>query len=297
MLFRGLRKGKKLTAPRLGYENDYGKRCVSLCFGYHDDDYKVIKVRAFPDFYEIYIYSLNTDSWKFIKVEPNTEGTSTESFNIWPYPKARLVNGVAYFIQGNEMILFDLGREKFQKKQLPEDMSSAAHVIMEEYEESIALIGSTSHSVRTVYNGVAIGCGVAMWVLRQSDKSYIWEKKFDVKREENDEMITYLPPVVYPSVQAMGGFVKKNEIVMRRWNTFKLGNFIDRDYFLYNIETGIEKQFQGPHERARGGFLQRINILTESLVLLTETTMPPFRSLEAPVALMGCNNNVRMHIS
>ncbi|WOG90653.1 hypothetical protein DCAR_0309897 [Daucus carota subsp. sativus] len=248
MLSRGLRKGKKLIPPRRAGADNF-TLFVSLCFGFHDDDYKVLRVLAFQNRYEIYVYSLNTDSWKFVKAEVNIEdGGSLEKFNVLPYPKARLVKGVAYFIQGNRIISYDLDDEKIRKIQLPGDMSSATHVIMEEYGESIALIGSNAQFYNT-YNVWAIGYGVVMWVLKQSDNSNIWEKKFDIRGGG----INKHRWILYPVVQAMGGFVNNNELVMRKWKIYG-DKYLHREYFLFNVETGFQKQISRPREQARGEF-------------------------------------------
>ena len=144
--------------------------------------------------------------------------------------------------------------------QLPTDIGFVPNVIMEEYGESIALIGSSSQNIN---NGMATTYGVAMWVLKQSDNSYLWEKKFDMKVEGNVEARR----IFNPAVKAIGGFFNNNELVMRKW---KIDCYQKRhhEYFLFNIETGLQKQFPGPRGQA-AGFIRRINILTESLVLLT----------------------------
>ncbi|XP_063947015.1 F-box/kelch-repeat protein At3g23880-like [Daucus carota subsp. sativus] len=173
-----IRKGKKLVPPRRAANY----LCpVSLCFGFHDDDYKLVRVQSFWNLCEICIYSLNTDSWKSVKIEVNIEDEGNfRCIGILPYPKARLVNGVAYFIQhdiqGDRIISYDLDNEKTRKMQLPTDIGSVAHVIMEEYGESIALIGSTSQNINNgvdIGYDVAIDYGVAMWVLKQSDNSNV----------------------------------------------------------------------------------------------------------------------------
>lgn len=147
---------------------------------------------------------------------------------------------------------------------------------MEEYEESMALIGSTSRNRNT-------GNGVVMWVLRRSKNSYTWDEKFNLEAGRNIELLPQPDPVFYqlanyPAVQAMGGFLDDNDLVMRRW-TSHYYRYISCEYFLYNVENGFEQQFQTPEKRSGGvAFLQRIYMLTESLVLLTETTMPPIPS-------------------
>ncbi|KAK1391409.1 hypothetical protein POM88_010465 [Heracleum sosnowskyi] len=170
---------------------------------------------------------------------------------------------------------------------------------MEENGESIALIGSAASHDRST------GTGVVMWVLRQSENSYTWEKKFTLEAGRNYEVLPQPVPGLrgfygqscYPAVQAMGGFINKNELVMRRWTrTSDCQGYIHREYLLYNAENGFQQQIQAPEEETGEAFLQRINILTESLVLLTETTMPPIPSLE--VARSACfYNKTRPKIS
>ncbi|KAK1391411.1 hypothetical protein POM88_010467 [Heracleum sosnowskyi] len=127
-----------------------------------------------------------------------------------------------------------------------------------------------------------------MWVLRQSENSYTWEEKFTLEAGRDNELLPQPDPILnlqprYPVVQAMGCFINKNELVMRRWtrtshcneHIHRESGHIHREYFLYNAENGFQQQIQAPEERTGEAFLQRINILTESLVLLTETSMPP----------------------
>lgn len=63
-----IRKVKKLPYG-IGFSTHYCLPSYTLCFGYHDDDHKVIKVVQSENIYHIGVYSLNTDSWKFSEFE------------------------------------------------------------------------------------------------------------------------------------------------------------------------------------------------------------------------------------
>lgn len=121
------------------------------------------------------------------------------------------------------------------------------------------------------------------------------KKKFTLEARRNNELLPETFPEIcgppnYPAVQAMGGFINNNELVMRRWtNQYK--GYILREYFLYNAENGYQEQIQTPEERTGKAFLQRINILTESLVLLSETSMPPIPSLKEGRSACYYNKN------
>lgn len=63
-----LKKGKKL--PPLGFELQVERRgAPCLCFGRHDDDYKVIFINPLQNVYHVFIYSLSTNSWEFLKYD------------------------------------------------------------------------------------------------------------------------------------------------------------------------------------------------------------------------------------
>lgn len=138
-----------------------------------------------------------------------------------------------------------------------------------------------------------------MWVLRRSENSYTWEEKFNLEAGRNNEVLLQPDPVFYqlanyPAVQAIGSFLDNNDLVMRRWTRHYYCGYVSREYFLYNVENGSEQQFQTPEERTgEKAFLQRIYILTESLVLLTESTMPPIPSHD--MARFSCSSYNRSY--
>lgn len=115
-----IRKVKKLPHGN-GFPTDYCLPSYTLCFGNHDYDYKVIKVVNSVNMYYIGIYSLNTDSWKFSEFETSQYfAQDIHQYDcrpcIRPYPRARLVNGPAYFIRysstcGQIVVFFDLSSE------------------------------------------------------------------------------------------------------------------------------------------------------------------------------------------
>ncbi|XP_074354480.1 uncharacterized protein LOC141693318 [Apium graveolens] len=266
-----IRKGKKLMPPTRGFKSERPELgFTSLCFGYHDDDYKVIKIDAFSHRvwhkYRVCIYSLNDDSWKVIEIEVFA-GTSKLTF--WRCPRAKLVNGVVYFLQGHEVVSFDINHEIIRKVDKPEGINDiTGYIIMEEYGESIAIIGSSFPSYNN--NGSS---GLVMMVLKQIDDSYYWEKRFSYIQRKNSR-----------GCQAMGGFINGSELVIRSWDWVTSG-YQRYEYSLLNVENGTQQLFEISSEgQADEVFLRGINIVTESLVLLNETTMPPalFKWLQHP---------------
>ncbi|XP_074378563.1 uncharacterized protein LOC141720107 [Apium graveolens] len=113
-------------------------------------------------------------------IKINTDAAIFEASKCFSYSRVarnHAVNGVAYILQGNQVICFDLSCEIIRKMQLPGEIDSVDHSIMEEHGESVALIGSTPRNSNT-------GNGVAMWVLRHTENSYTWEARFDRELEE-----------------------------------------------------------------------------------------------------------------
>lgn len=94
---------------------------------------------------------------------------------------------------------------------------------MEEYRESIAIIGSTR---RPFFS--SIDDRVVMIVLIQNGNSYFWEKKFIIEARHDIKF------------RAMGGFMNSNGIVMRMYTECRPAY---REYCLYNVENGFQQQF------------------------------------------------------
>ncbi|KAK1354308.1 hypothetical protein POM88_047564 [Heracleum sosnowskyi] len=214
-------------------------------------------------FGRVCIYSFNNDSWNVRREDINT--LNDDKFGILPYPKARLVNGAAYFVQGRQVVKFDISRPMLRKINLPVGRNYITdHHIMEEYGESIAIIGS---AYPLGLDSIDIDRWVVMMVLIHDDNSYFWETKFIIKAGDNIQF------------QAMSGFMNSNELVIRKRHQHReyfLYRDDHREYFLYNVENGFQQQFRlTPEAQAHEKYLRRINITTESLLLLSETTMPP----------------------
>ncbi|XP_074346525.1 putative F-box only protein 15 [Apium graveolens] len=96
-----------------------------VCFGRHDDDYKVIKVVVFPRMYNVCTYSLSTNSWKIREFNGAIYRNYNYNYKLGSWSslhcsKSRLVNGIAYFLDysgkhGRAIISFDINREVFRE--------------------------------------------------------------------------------------------------------------------------------------------------------------------------------------
>ncbi|XP_074356032.1 F-box only protein 8-like [Apium graveolens] len=233
-----LKKGKKLPPLRFQLEVE-GKGFPCLCFRHCDDDYKVININSLQNVYHVYIYSLSADCWKFLKFD---NPDHTYRFDIFQYPKVTLVNGVAYFVQKSEsqdgrIVSFDLRREIIGYFNLPKDFDFKIDYIMKEYSERIALVSCDENR------------DMVMHVLRVGDNSFTWDKKFTAEAQ-----------------CILLGSISKEELVTL--------NFDDhvKKCFLYNVEKGIGRRFPSLDLDRGALFLQRIHYLTESLILLGEST-------------------------
>lgn len=111
-----------------------------------------------------------------------------DTFSI--YPKARLVNGVAYLVVTFQRRIpsFDLSSGQIRQIGLPSDFSFGSDFLMEEYRESIALFG---------YNRRVM----EMWVLRVDDNGFSWDKTFTM-----EDFKHYYQPM---------GFVNNDKLLIR----------------------------------------------------------------------------------
>ncbi|XP_017245797.1 putative F-box protein At5g52610 [Daucus carota subsp. sativus] len=193
-IFRG-----KLPPLRIRYSKH-----THLLFGYHNGDYKVLKLLIFPRIFYVCIYSLSTDEWEVLEYDNLVSSTFNRLCS-----KARLVDGSAYIVKDSKksergILSFDLSSETFRETKLPADLWYSDDFIMEEYMESLALIGNVMKENKL---------HVVMWVLRVSDdNSFSW-----------DEIKLGISLDIY---QVMG-FVKKDELVMGRSSTF-LYNIVNK---------------------------------------------------------------------
>lgn len=255
-----VRKGKKL--PPIEIEKDRRVKNFYLCFGYHDDDYKVIDIVPYlPTSYHVHIYSLSMDCWKKLQFDNNTDlATFGPVFKTWSfnYPKTRLVNGSAYFVQNlnggtGQVVFFDLGREILQQINLPDDFHFHH---LEEHEKTIAVLGYSDGGV-----GNPLGLDLEMWVLTVADQSFSWDKKFSIKAERKRRFCPM-------------GFISDNKLVVKRFVQPK--PYLN-EYFLYDVGSELRVKFTLPvrlSERVEQQLYFFINGLTESLVLLNGTTTP-----------------------
>lgn len=193
-------------------------------------NYKVINViplrRAYKP-YKVLIYGLSQDSWNLLEFKKSNY--YTDKFDLWPYVKARFVNGAAYFVGcnkelGRRVVCFDLSCKIIRQINLPCDNFSL-DFCMEEYQDSIALLENQCHFQ------------VVMWELRVSDNSYQWNKKFTIKLG-TQALGTYMGAM---------GFVNKDKLVLcefSRYSGYKC--------FLYNLENESKQPLKDSREISRG---------------------------------------------
>ncbi|WOH02019.1 hypothetical protein DCAR_0521406 [Daucus carota subsp. sativus] len=253
-----VKKGKKLPPIENEEKRPYVDTCY-LCFGYHGGDYKVINVVPYLNtLYHVYVYSLSTDQWKKSRIAKNNIGSIFYGeYTIRPFP-ARLVNGCAYFLQypkknGIDQVVavFDLRHEIMRQIDLP-DADGYLFVKLEEYcEKTVAVMGKS------------LGSYMVMWVLRTgNDHSVSWDKKFTIEAENSSSHFSDM------------GFISMGKLVLKRF--VKRKPFLAK-YFLYDVENESELEYTAPmglSDVVKNRASPRINGLTESLVLLNETTTP-----------------------
>ncbi|XP_074351533.1 F-box/kelch-repeat protein At3g16740-like [Apium graveolens] len=233
------------TLPPLEIEDE---KLTYVCFGHHDDDYKVIKLVLFRCMYFVCTYSLSSDSWKVKKFD----GVVSRDYNYeyllrsWSkrFSKGRLVNGAAYFFQSSReyynprLLSIDINSVIVRERELECLDSRGSDFILEEYGESLAFIqciltdGDLEWRERD-------GVTVAMWVLREStDNSFSWEEMLvvELKTEAQNNY----------DFQALG-FINKDEVVIRRTAPNAKQKY---SFFLYSLENRCLQKFTAPEPRA-----------------------------------------------
>ncbi|XP_074377268.1 F-box/kelch-repeat protein At3g23880-like [Apium graveolens] len=232
------RRGKIIPSP---YEIDLIEP-HGLAFGYHDDDYKVIKIFRYEELYCVLIYSLSTDDWK--SVEFNDPDYTPHGGDYDKYTKdinAILVNGVAYFVKEEpcQVVCYDYSYEIIQKVNFPEHFKADSSFTMKAYGKSIALLE---------YCPSAISAGMVMWIL---SGKLMWEKRFSIDLKD-----------CYPL-----GFIDDGKIMVR--------TCYSNEFMLFNLETNqfTELKFRQRFETLeKWNTLWGINSFVESLVLLDKIT-------------------------
>lgn len=239
------RRGKIIPDSDLN-KTSRGVAC-SLAFGYHDDDYKVIKIDRYGNMYSVCVYSLSTDAWEFLTFNLRDNIPDDEFYDKYmQYPNAMLVHGVAYFLKEEpcQVVCFDISYKIIQTVDFPEQFKADSSFIMKAYGEFIALLEYCTSGIST---------DPVMWILSRScSGKFTWGKSFVVPLENK-----------YPL-----GFIDDNKLMVRVYNSNKILSF--------NLETGrfteleFEQQFgtSEPWNTALG-----VDSFVESLALLDEKTM------------------------
>lgn len=235
-----VRKSKSLPDSKASIDPASG---ANLCFGYDNDDYKVIKLITTDVIrrlmFSIEVYSLSTNCWKIIYCERH---------NISYHSAVQLVKGALYFFNSAKNITsFDLSDETMREIKIPDEIVDIRTLTMEAYEESIVVMDFYP-STRRKYN-----C-LVMWVLRQDGKGfYLWENKFNIEFEHGPKI----------------GL--KHNISVRSTDYSTL-------FFLWDIESRNWKDIRFPQEKQQ--YLFGIKSFKESLALLNQTsTTEPIRKI------------------
>lgn len=235
------RRGKKFLDPHVNHKTGEGVP-YSLAFGYHDDDYKVIKIARYSDTYRVLIYSLSNDAWDYLRLNLLDNIHYDEHDDKYmQYPNAMLVNGVAYFLKEEpfQVVCFDIGYERIQVVDLPEHFNADTSFVMKPYGESLALLEYCESGLSTE---------LVVWTLRGILR---WEKSFRVDTECS-----------YPL-----GFIDDGKIILRAFDSyeFRLFNLVTNQFTELKFRQGFETLEE---RRALWG----IDSFVESLVLLDKST-------------------------
>ncbi|WOG86227.1 hypothetical protein DCAR_0205428 [Daucus carota subsp. sativus] len=160
------RKFKRL--PQLGpsMENDsFFHLNAGVSFGCDGDDYKVIVIAQVDESYVVSVYSLTTNSWKYIKTSFYSQAASDESF----FRDTKFVDGTAYMTTSSRVVVcFELINETIRVIEFPKEFSENTGVTMEAYGETIALLRHEKSYL-------------TLWILRNKSS---WEKKLSIELQE-----------------------------------------------------------------------------------------------------------------
>ncbi|KAL8131421.1 hypothetical protein AgCh_007381 [Apium graveolens] len=219
-------------------------RYIDLCFGYFDDDYKVIRIAVFSGGkeYQVGVYSLSTNAWKITRCDSNST-TYKSNYNT---SSNRFVSGAAYFVNyDSKIICFDLHHERSREVQFPDkfDSSTRRRYSVEACGESIALVEIREYDL-------------IMWVLRNcaASNSSIWERMVTIELET-------IP--TYPR-----GFTKHGKYLLSYYDgEDRVTNYL-WDFGTSRLEKCVS--YKGTEDP--GG----IDHLVGNLVLLDEKNLDPF---------------------
>lgn len=178
-----IRKIKKLPVPSLVFDVspdmvDFGDdelvTSVYVCFGYEDDDYKVVMVGVVEGVCSVGIYSLGNNCWSVVDDFENDDD-DLDPFRLHDLVSrdSRFVNGVAYFKTSddadndNVIVCFDMSRKVIREIGLPDEIHEIDSYTMDVYGEYLAVL-----TVSVYANG--LGC---LSISLLSDESVpSWEK-------------------------------------------------------------------------------------------------------------------------
>ncbi|XP_074361939.1 F-box/kelch-repeat protein At3g23880-like [Apium graveolens] len=243
------RRGKKIRDSHL-YKTSRGV-AYSLAFGYHDDDYKVIKIARYRDRYVVCIYSLSKDAWDFLTLNLLDNIHYGEDYDKYMhYPNAMLVNGVAYFLKEEpyQVVCFDIVYERIQVVDLPKHFKADTSFVMKSYGDSLALLEYCESGL--------VSTELVMWTL---SGMLMWEKRFCIDTENS-----------YPL-----GFIDDGKIILRTCDSyeFRLFNLVTNQFTELKFRQGFETLEE---RRALWG----IDSFAESLVLVDNSTKDEYIRIE-----------------
>ncbi|XP_074374300.1 putative F-box protein At1g19160 [Apium graveolens] len=251
--------GKAKKLPRFLTESGFG--FGDLCFGYFDDDYKVIMLGPFNRTYHVGVYSLRTDSWKVTRADSNY-GNFHSTFCS---RSSVCVGGVAYFVTYHRrMTCFDLQAEKIKEVTYPTYCYGNSLI-------SIDTLG-TSFSIEAIGESVALwniwGGHLAIWILRNCGitNTPTWEKNVDIILQGSNRCYNGI------------GFTNNGTYVLTDY--FRSG-----DLYMGNLATlwdlqKVQRKDITCDEEAEEGSLLTIYPLVGTLVLVNDETTESFVGTE-----------------
>ncbi|XP_017225509.1 putative F-box protein At3g52320 [Daucus carota subsp. sativus] len=257
------RKAKKLPELRISDEYDWLMRKGGVSFGHYDHDYKVIVISTIGNIFDVFVYSLSTNSWNIIHTNYHYEDEIVD-FCVVPEP-TKFVDGIAYMITdtfrygpGPQSIVplavcFDVRNETIQQFRCPEEfIKYRTQFAMEAFGESVAVLGCDD------------GSGfLDMWNLVKDEFSSEsrWEKRLVIKLQE----VGFSVPV---GLLCSGKYLVRT-IVFLEYRE-QVTNF-----FLYDLESLEVTRYKSPEDYP--DYLCIINSnCEESLLLLDEDSVNPF---------------------
>ena len=205
-----------------------------MSFGHYDHDYKVIVVSTIGIIFDVFVYSLSTNSWNIIHTNSHYEDEIVD-FCVVPEP-TKFVDGIAYMITdtcryGPQSIAplavcFDVNNETIQQFRCPEEfIRYRTQFAMEAFGESVAVLGCED------------GSGfLDMWNLVKDEFSseLRWEKRLVIKLQE----VGFSIPV---------GFLNNGKYLVRTTVFLEYREQVT-NFFLYDLKSLEVTRYRSPED-------------------------------------------------